>query len=356
MSMQFKKRFTHRIIIGCSLFGLWHILAWQASAHIMAPESTLPLRHRVIDQESDFIVERPISIEKTAPEMRAESDSSDPSPALKFNQSGSFIKRVVSFGRSRNYWINLQKSQLPPYFLQQLESIKKHIIHTDTIGVDVLYSDYLKNGEISPQNSRILAVHIRRKNGEHRSFFAQQKNGTTRFYDHEGNAPNLAMDRLPLQRARITSPFSLQRRHPIHGQIQAHEGVDFKSEYGANIHSTGNGIVAFAGWQGNYGKLVVIKHDNGYETRYAHLSDIAVNMGDIIKRGAVIGKLGNTGSSTGPHLHYEVRINGVACDPMKVALPSADSLPHKDLATWQYYAGRYLSEIETLKKTHTVKK
>jgi len=96
-----------------------------------------------------------------------------------------------------------------------------------------------------------------------------------------------------------------------------HTGIDFRGDVGVPIRATASGTVTVAGWSGGYGKMVEIDHGNGLLTRYGHLSEIDVDVGDIVRSGAIVGKLGSTGRSTGPHLHYEVRVKGEAVDPQK---------------------------------------
>lgn len=114
---------------------------------------------------------------------------------------------------------------------------------------------------------------------------------------------------------RYTSGFG-PRRDPKTGRTRVHEGTDFAASHGTPIHATADGVVSHAGWQGGYGRLVKIRHDFGLETRYAHLSNIRVREGQRVSRGDRIGDMGNTGRSTGTHLHYEVRINGRPVNPM----------------------------------------
>ena len=106
------------------------------------------------------------------------------------------------------------------------------------------------------------------------------------------------------------------RSDPIYGTTKFHEGMDFSSPVGTPVYATGNGTVATAGWQSSYGNLITIDHGYNYTTRYAHLSQILVHPGQKVKRGDLIGKVGNTGKSTGPHLHYEVRLRGVPQNPV----------------------------------------
>jgi len=113
-----------------------------------------------------------------------------------------------------------------------------------------------------------------------------------------------------------TSPFGV-RMDPFAHEAAMHTGIDFRGEIGEPIHATAGGIVTVAGWTGGYGKMIEIDHGNGLATRYGHLSEIDVDIGQAVRTGTVIGKLGSTGRSTGPHLHYETRLNGEAVNPQK---------------------------------------
>ena len=115
--------------------------------------------------------------------------------------------------------------------------------------------------------------------------------------------------------ARLTSRFGL-RAHPIRGGMRAHSGVDLAAPYGAPIVATADGVIGTAGWSGGYGLLVAISHGGGVQTRYGHLSRLNVTPGQEVRSGDVIGFVGSTGASTGPHVHYEIRVNGVATDPL----------------------------------------
>ncbi len=117
----------------------------------------------------------------------------------------------------------------------------------------------------------------------------------------------------------VTSPFG-RRVSPFTGQPEMHTGVDITGKPGTPIKATAQGVIKFAGKDGGYGKTVVISHGAGLTTRYAHLQSIKVQEGDDVSRGTLIGELGNTGRSTGPHLHYEVQLNGVSVDPMRYIL------------------------------------
>jgi murein DD-endopeptidase MepM/ murein hydrolase activator NlpD len=121
----------------------------------------------------------------------------------------------------------------------------------------------------------------------------------------------------------VTSPFGY-RADPFLGRLALHPGVDLAEAYGAEIHAAASGRVAHAGPAGGYGNMVEIDHGNGLATRYAHMSDVLVEEGQQIDKGAVLGRLGSTGRSTGPHLHYEVRVDGEPVDPERYLRAGAD--------------------------------
>ncbi len=121
---------------------------------------------------------------------------------------------------------------------------------------------------------------------------------------------------LPVPAGRVTGNFG-SRTHPVSGKLSWHSGVDLAVPAGTPVRATGGGRVLTANWSGNYGLLVTIEHENGVQTRYAHLSSLAVGAGETVGEGDTIGLSGSTGRSTGPHVHYEVRVDGRAVDPLR---------------------------------------
>jgi murein DD-endopeptidase MepM/ murein hydrolase activator NlpD len=131
----------------------------------------------------------------------------------------------------------------------------------------------------------------------------------------------IAVNKLPLAKPvrssfRFTSGFGV-RRDPKNGHARMHNGTDFASSRGTPIYATGEGMVTFAGWQSGYGRVIKIRHAFGFETVYAHLNKTRINVGDRVAQGDRIGDMGNTGRSTGVHLHYEVRVGGKPVNPLK---------------------------------------
>jgi murein DD-endopeptidase MepM/ murein hydrolase activator NlpD len=156
------------------------------------------------------------------------------------------------------------------------------------------------------------------------------------FYDETGKSAKKFLVRKPVNNAIMRSGFG-GRRHPILGYVKMHTGVDWATPYGTPIFASGNGVVEKVGWEGGYGKYVRLKHNNGYETAYGHMSAYAKGMepGKRVRQGQVIGFVGSTGMSTGAHVHYEILVNGRFVDPMRVKLPRGRSLEGPLLANFE---------------------
>ncbi len=156
------------------------------------------------------------------------------------------------------------------------------------------------------------------------------------FYDETGKSAKKFLVRKPVNNAIMRSGFG-GRRHPILGYTKMHTGVDWATPYGTPIFASGNGVVEKVGWEGGYGKYVRLKHNNGYETAYGHMSAFAKGMepGKRVRQGQVIGFVGSTGMSTGAHVHYEILVNGRFVDPMRVKLPRGRSLEGAMMASFE---------------------
>ncbi|MDB5567031.1 MAG: hypothetical protein JWP84_3597 [Tardiphaga sp.] len=156
------------------------------------------------------------------------------------------------------------------------------------------------------------------------------------YYDESGKSAKKFLVRKPVNNAIMRSGFG-SRRHPILGYVKMHTGVDWATPYGTPIFASGNGVVEVAGWEGGYGKFVKLKHNNGYETAYGHMSAFAKGLepGKRVRQGQVIGFVGSTGASTGAHVHYEILVNGRFVDPMRVKLPRGRSLEGPLMASFE---------------------
>ncbi|WP_167378601.1 M23 family metallopeptidase [Mesorhizobium prunaredense] len=178
--------------------------------------------------------------------------------------------------------------------------------------------------------------------GTTRNFYRfQMQDGSTDYFDEDGRSAQQFLLRNPLPAGKFRSGFGA-RRHPILGYVRLHTGVDWSAAIGTPIIAAGNGVVDKAGWAGGYGKQIILRHANGYETSYNHQSAFAKGIapGVRIRQGQTIGFLGQTGLATGPHLHYELIVNGTKVDPMRVRLPVGKVLKGDDLVAFKRERGR----------------
>ena len=178
-------------------------------------------------------------------------------------------------------------------------------------------------------------------------------NGDSNYFTPDGKSMRKAFLRTPVDFTRISSKFNPNRKHPIFKTNRPHRGVDYAAPTGTPIKSAGDGKVIFAGVKGGYGKTVIVQHGQKYTTLYAHMSRIKPGMkrGKRVKQGNTIGYVGSTGYATGPHLHYEFRLNGVHRNPLTVPLPQAAPLPKSELSAFKQQAGERLAMLEGFRQT-----
>jgi len=188
----------------------------------------------------------------------------------------------------------------------------------------VLYETRYVDGEPAG-TGRILAAEFENKGVTLRAFLWRGPDSRDGYYNEDGRNSRNAFLRSPMEFSRITSGFTQARLDPILHELRAHRGTDFAAPIGTPVRATADGAVAFAGQQNGYGNVIIVKHDGRYSTVYAHLSRFAqgVRTGARVEQGETIGYVGQTGWATGPHLHYELRVDGEARDAMSVALPVA---------------------------------
>ncbi len=172
--------------------------------------------------------------------------------------------------------------------------------------------------------------------------------GNTNYYSADGSSLRKTFIRTPVDFARISSRFSNGRKHPILNKIRAHKGVDYAAARGTPIKATGDGRVTLAGRKGGYGNTVVIKHGQRYQTLYAHMQGFAkgIRAGGNVKQGQIIGYIGTTGLSTGPHLHYEFQVNGVHVDPLSQELPAADPIQAAEKQRFMQHSEPLLAKLD----------
>lgn len=217
----------------------------------------------------------------------------------------------------------------------------------------VIYEEVFKDGELVKQD-RILAAEFVNQGKRHRAVLYTDVSGNSAYYSDTGEAMRKAFLRTPVNFTRISSRFNLSRKHPILNTIRAHRGVDYAAPMGTSIRATADGKIRSVGYGNGYGRTVELQHGDAYSTLYAHMSRFArgLKRGIGVKQGQVIGYVGKSGLATGPHLHYEFRINGVHRNPLTVALPKALPIEKRYLADFREKAAPFLSQLDVLVAKH----
>lgn len=180
------------------------------------------------------------------------------------------------------------------------------------------------------------------------AIYLDQGDGGNKYWNEKGESLRKAFLKAPLKYNRISSRFSYARKHPVTGKVKAHTAVDYAAPAGTPVHSIGDGKVLSAGWSGGGGNMIRIRHMNGYETAYLHLSKFAkgIKAGATVSQGQLIGYVGSTGVSTGPHLDFRVWKDGKPIDPLKMISPPSEPIRKENLDSLKALYRKYLLELE----------
>jgi murein DD-endopeptidase MepM/ murein hydrolase activator NlpD len=210
----------------------------------------------------------------------------------------------------------------------------------------VLYQKIQRSGH-AVVNGPILAAEFKTGGKDFRVVRYTDPKGQTGYYTPDGKSIRKALMRAPVSFSRISSGFSLHRKHPILGYTRAHQGVDYAAPTGTPIHAAGDGRVTFVGLKGGYGKCMIIDHGGGYATLYGHMSRFKKGMhaGLHVTQEQVIGYVGMTGLATGPHLHFEVHVDGVPHNPRTVQLPNVAPVTTQYLADFDQSSKGVLAQL-----------
>ena len=203
----------------------------------------------------------------------------------------------------------------------------------------VVYEMYYDSGE-PVRSGRVLAAEFVNQGKAYQAVWFQHGNGQGDYYALDGKPIKKAFLRSPLEFSRISSGFTTARFHPILQRFRAHTGVDYAAPSGTGVKATSDGTVDFAGQKGGYGNVVVLRHQQRYTTLYGHLSGFGrgIHKGARVAQGDVIGYVGMTGLATGPHLHYEFRIDDEYQDPLRVAMPDAPPITGESRSAFEAVA------------------
>ncbi len=216
----------------------------------------------------------------------------------------------------------------------------------------VIFQEDFLDGE-KLRDGPILAAEFVNQGRTYRAVRYVDDTGRADYFTPEGRSMRKAFLRAPVDFRRISSRFTQERWHPVLGKKRPHMGVDYAAKTGTPIKAAGDGKVIHRGDKGGYGKTVIIQHGQTYTTLYAHLSGYSKNSkkGQKVRQGDVIGYVGKTGLATGPHLHYEFRVNGVHRNPLTVKLPDAEPIAKKYLPDFQLKTQPLITRLETISRT-----
>ena len=262
--------------------------------------------------ENKFLAK--IVTKKTINRLTKKSGIIDDSLYLSALKSGVDIKTITKVIRIFSFSVDFQRDIWPK----------------DTF--EILYEEeLLKHDTLKKESRNVLYANLVLKSGASLKLYRfTEKSGNTEYFDETGKSAQKLLMKTPIDGARISSGFG-RRKHPILGYNVAHRGVDFAAPKGTPIYAAGNGTIEIKGRKGAYGKYILIRHANGFKTAYAHLSKFKKIPGGRVKQGRIIGYVGSTGRSTGPHLHYEILKNGKRINPQKLKLPSGKKLKGNEL-------------------------
>ena len=216
----------------------------------------------------------------------------------------------------------------------------------------IIFEEIFRNGELVKTGNIVAAEFVNRGHRFVALRYTDPK-GNTNYFTPEGKSMKKAFLRAPVDFRRISSHFKKQRWHPVLGKKRPHRGVDYAAAIGTPIKASGDGKVIFRGWKGGYGRTIILKHGSKYTTLYGHLSKYrgSVKSGSRVKQGQIIGYVGKSGLATGPHLHYEFRVNGVHRNPVTVKLPDSAPIAKAYRNDFKTKTSSILAELDTYSKT-----
>lgn len=263
------------------------------------------------------------------------------------------IKGVIK----NNLYISALKSGMPEKTLLEMISLlgfsvdfQREIRSGDSF--EVLFTKEIDIlSDVVSQTKPIKYVSMNLSGNKLNFFKYEDKFGSPQYFDENGKSSKRTIMKTPINGARLSSRYG-NRKHPILGYTKMHRGLDFAAPSGTPIFAAGDGIIEKAGWNGSYGKYIRIRHTGTYKTAYAHLSGFHKNIkiGRRVLQGKIIGYVGTTGRSTGPHLHYEVIKNNIQVNPMRIKLPAGKNITKANIDNYKHHIKKILSLKVALEK------
>jgi len=287
------------------------------------------------------------------------------------NKAGSFrafeterkLTRKITFARgtiSSSLYKSAVREEVPPSVLAELVRIyswdvdfQREIQKGD--GFEVAYEKLIDGLGDEVQHGEVIFARMVLSGVSKPLYRFEVRPGKIEYFDRAGRSAKRPLLRTPIDGARLSSRYG-KRRHPVLGYTKMHRGVDFAAPPGTPIYAAGDGIVSFRGRKGAFGKYIRIRHAGGFSSAYAHMSRYkkGVALGTRVKQGEIIGFVGSTGRSTGPHLHYEILTGGRQVNPLTIKMPSGVKLDQKDLIRFQVKRAKIANLITELQRTTTI--
>lgn len=217
----------------------------------------------------------------------------------------------------------------------------------------VVYEELFRDGEKIADGNILAAEFINGKRTYRAVRYTNPQTGRAEYFSPDGKSMRKAFLRSPVDFTRISSRFTTKRYHPLLHKFRSHKGVDYAARMGTPIRSAGDGKVVFRGNKGGYGRVLILQHGNKYSTVYAHLKSYArrTRVGSRVKQGQTIAYVGKSGLATGPHLHYEFRVNGVHRNPLTVRFPDTKPVPERYQADFEQSTTPMLAQLDLLTRT-----
>lgn len=278
-------------------------------------------------------------------------------------ESGFDAQKVpVKYEKRIQYMGGIIRDNLISSLGEDREKVKVALQLSDVFAWDIDFSSDLREGDtykiviegyyldgVLKKYGDILSTEFVNQ-GETFRAYRYEIDGQADYFDEQGKSVKRAFLKAPLNFRRISSYFARSRFHPILRIYRPHHGLDYSAPAGTPVSAVGEGTVQFAGYKGQYGKLVIIKHTNGWRTYYGHLSKIAngIRTGKKIHQEQVIGRVGSTGLATGPHLHYELRINNKPVNPLSMKMPRGKSIPDNLLAVFRTFKNQMDAQFASI--------
>ena len=316
------------------------------------------LRYRLIYENNPVLtwggIEFQLSPTKTLRVSKAENGQWQ----VKFDEQKVEIRLVHFVGKvETSLWESARLAQMNPQLIAQLTEIfsweldfSRQVTENDSWRLTV--EQLIANGK-EVGWGRILAADYNNNGKSYSAFYYEKPGRISGYFDLQGQSLARSFLRSPIEFARISSGFSLRRFHPKLKIYRPHLGVDYAAPRGTPVRALGDGVVVQATYSPSGGKTIVVTHGQTFKTRYLHLNGFAarVRSGASVKQGQVIGYVGSTGLSTGPHLHFELYKNNRYVDPLRVELPPSESVPRDLIADFNAYSSQRLSDLPPFPRT-----